>query len=145
MTAQYEFILTRRRIAVTTVTRTKETLVQRFDGYQPTKTILVWACGMTAVATMVIGFGWGGWVTAGSSLKTATAAGELANRELASAICVDKFRTAPDSAAKLVELKALPDSYKKRQFIEAGGWAVMPGQTSANSRIAESCSDVLSA
>ncbi len=113
---------------MTTVTTTKETLFQRFDNYQPSKSILLWACGMTAVATMVIGFGWGGWVTGGSALKTATAAGELANIELASAICVDRFRTAPDSAAKLVELKALSDSYKKRQFIEAGGWALMPGR-----------------
>ena len=46
-------------------------------------------------------------------------------------------------AAKLVELKALPDSYKKRQFIEAGGWATMPGQTSVDSNIAEGCSTAL--
>ncbi|WP_170976453.1 hypothetical protein [Rhizobium sp. FKL33] len=130
---------------MTTVTTTKETIFQRFDNYQPSKSILLWACGMTAVATMVIGFGWGGWVTGGSALKTATAAGELANIELASAICVDRFRTAPDSAAKLVELKALSDSYKKRQFIEAGGWALMPGQSSVNGRIAESCNAALSA
>ncbi|MBB1251562.1 hypothetical protein [Rhizobium sp. G21] len=130
---------------MTTVTPTKETLFQRFDSYQPSKSILIWACGMTAVATMVVGFGWGGWVTGGSALKTATDAGELAKIELASAICVDRFKTAPDSATKLVELKALSDSYKRRQFIESGGWASMPGQSSVNGRIAERCSAALSA
>jgi hypothetical protein len=51
--------------------------------------------------------------------------------------------TASTSAATLVELKALPDSYKRRQFIEAGGWAKMPGQTSVDSDIAERCSSAL--
>jgi hypothetical protein len=50
---------------------------------------------------------------------------------------------APDSAARLVEFKAIPDIYKKRQFIEAGGWATAPGQTSANTRDAEGCAATL--
>ncbi len=37
----------------------KATMFERLDNYRPSKTILVWACGMTAVATMVAGFGWG--------------------------------------------------------------------------------------
>ena len=122
----------------------KTSIFQRFDGYQPSKTILVWACVMTAVATIVVGFNWGGWVTGGSSLKAATAAGQTARGELASAICVERFKAAPDATAKLTEFKALSDSYKKRQFIEAGGWATMPGQTSIDSNIAEGCSSALS-
>ena len=54
--------------------------------------------------------------------------------DLASAICVERFNAAPDAAAKLVEFKAIPDSYKKRQFVEAGGWATMPGQTTPDRR-----------
>jgi hypothetical protein len=94
---------------------------------------------------MVVGFNWGGWMTGGSALKAATEAGVTASRELAAAIYVDRFNAAPDSSAKLVELKAVPDSYKKRQFIEAGGWAIMPGQTSVDSNIAEACSTALAA
>ncbi|MBB4273128.1 hypothetical protein [Rhizobium mongolense] len=123
----------------------KTSISQRFDSYQPSKTILVWACVVTAVATIIVGFNWGGWVTGSTSLKAATTAGETARGELASAICVDRFNSATDAAAKLIEFKALPDSYKKRQFIEAGGWATMPGQTSADSKIAEGCSTALSA
>ena len=49
----------------------------------------------------------------------------------------------PDTQRRLVELKAIPESYKKRQVIEAGGWATMPGQTSADTRGAESCAVAL--
>jgi len=123
----------------------KASIFQRFDSYQPSKSILIWACVVTAAATMIIGFNWGGWVTGGTSRTAATAAGELARGELASAICVERFNAAPDAAAKLMEFKAIPDSYKKRQFIEAGGWATMPGQTSPDRRSVDGCSTALSA
>ncbi|MBX5180289.1 hypothetical protein HJB77_29245 [Rhizobium lentis] len=126
------------------VQNSKTPIFERFNSYQPSKTILVWACVATAVATIVVGFNLGGWVTGGSSLQAATAAGKTARGELASAICVERFKAAPDAIGKLVEFKALSDSYKKRQFIEAGGWASMPGQTSVDSDIAESCSAALS-
>ena len=38
----------------------KRSIFQRFSSYQPSKTILVWACAVTAVATIVVGFNWGG-------------------------------------------------------------------------------------
>ena len=88
----------------------------------------MWACAATFVATLIIGFNWGGWVTGGTSRALAATAGDAARGELASAVCVDRFNTAPDAAAKLVEFKAITDSYKKRQFIETGGWATMPGK-----------------
>ena len=121
----------------------KTSIAHRFQNYQPSKTILVWACVGTAIATMIIGFGWGGWVTGGGSRTMATAAAQEAHTQLASAICVQRFMAAPDSAARLVELKAIPEIYKKRQFIEAGGWATMPGQTAADSRGAEGCAATL--
>lgn len=82
------------------------------------------------IATIVIGFSWGGWVTGGTADHAP--AWPATARELASAICVERFNAAPDAAAKLAEFKAIPDSYKKRQFVEAGGWATMPGQTTAD-------------
>lgn len=118
---------------------TKPSLSRRWEDYQPSKTILVWACIAAVIATIVVGFSWGGWVTGGTSQTMAKAAGDTARGELASAICVERFNTAPDAAAKLAEFKAIPDSYKKRQFVEAGGWATMPGQTTPDTRGAEGC------
>lgn len=126
------------------VQNSKTSIFQRFDTYQPSKTILGWACVATAVATIIVGFNWGGWVTGGSSVQAATAAGKIARGELASAICVERFKAAPDATGKMIEFKALSDSFAKRQFIEAGGWASMPGQTSVDNNIAESCSAALS-
>lgn len=123
-----------------TVQDSKSPIFERFNSYQPSKTILVWACAATAIATIVVGFNWGGWVTGGSSLQAATAAGKTARGELASAICVERFKAAPDATEKMIEFKALSDSFAKRQFIEAGGWASMPGQTPVDSDIVESCS-----
>ena len=122
---------------------TKPSLSRRWEDYQPSKTILVWACIAAVIATIVVGFSWGGWVTGGTSQTMAKAAGDTARGELASAICVERFNAAPDAAAKLAEFKAIPDSYKKRQFVEAGGWATMPGQTSPDRRGAEGCATAL--
>ncbi|RST81036.1 hypothetical protein EJC49_24310, partial [Aquibium carbonis] len=96
-------------------------------------------------ATMVVGFVWGGWVTGGTARTAATTAGDVARGELASAICVERFNAAPDAAARLAEFKAITDGYKKRQFIEAGGWATMPGQTNPDRRGVEACSTALAA
>jgi alpha/beta superfamily hydrolase len=126
-------------------TNTKQSLARRWESYQPSKSALVWACAATAVATMIVGFSWGGWVTGGTSLVQAKAAGDAARGELAAVICIDKFKAAPDTAAQLVLLNAITDSYKRRQFVEAGGWATMPGQTSPDRRAAEGCAAALAA
>lgn len=124
---------------------TKPSLSRRWENYQPSKTMLVWACIAAAIATIVVGFAWGGWVTGGTSQKMAATAGDTARGDLASAICVEKFNAAPDAVAKLAEFKAVTDNYKKRQFIEAGGWATMPGQTAPDRLGVQGCVTALSA
>jgi hypothetical protein len=120
-------------------------ITQRFENYRPTKTVLVWACIATAAVTMIIGFNWGGWETGGSSRAAAATAGDVARGELASAICVERFNAASDAASKLAEFKAIPDSYKQRQFVETGGWATMPGQTTADRLGVQGCATALGA
>ena len=105
----------------------KQSVTQRWNDYQPTKSILLWACVVTAILTVIVGFNWGGWVTGGTSQTMATDAGNAARSSLASDVCVEKFKAGPDAAARLVEFKAIADSYKKRQFVEAGGWATDAG------------------
>ena len=63
----------------------KKSITQRWDDYQPTKSTLVWACAGAAVATMIVGFTWGGWVTGGTSRDLATTAGTAANWQAISA------------------------------------------------------------
>jgi hypothetical protein len=120
-------------------TQTTQTLGSRWESYQPSKSTLVWACIIAAILTMIVGFGWGGWVTGGTSRAAATSAADTARGDLASAICVERFNAAPDATAKLAEFKAITESFKKRQFIETGGWATMPGQTTPDKLGVQGC------
>jgi hypothetical protein len=94
------------------------------------------------LATVVIGFGWGGW-TLGSTAK------QLAEKSASSAviaalapICVDKFQRAAGADANLVELKKV-SSWQQATYVEKGGWATLPGSDLANSSVARACADML--
>ena len=123
----------------------KTSLKQRWDDYRPTKSALAWACAGAAIATMVIGFTFGGWVTGGASRDLASTAGTSARSELAANICVERFQAAPDSAARQAELQAIASASARRQFVEAGGWATMPGDARPDRRGAEGCAVALAA
>lgn len=121
----------------------KASVGQRWNDLQPSKTLLVWSCIGTAVATIVVGFVWGGWVTGGTASDMAETAGDEGRYELASVICVEKFLAAPDAQAQLVEFQAISSAYRQRQFIEEGGWAVMPNKDAAARQSADLCAKVL--
>ena len=121
----------------------KKSIARRWNDYQPSKSTLVWACAGAAVATMIVGFSWGGWVTGGTSRDLAATAGSVARGELASDICVERFNAAAGSGTRLSELKAISSDSAKRRFIEDGGWATMPGQTTPDRRGAEACAAAL--
>ena len=94
----------------------------------------VWGFICGAIITMIIGFGWGGWSTAGTTQKMSDEA-VLASQ---SAICVAQFMKQPNHGEKLKELGEL-DSWKRSEFIEKGGWDKMPGQEKAGSSVAQAC------
>jgi hypothetical protein len=83
---------------------------------------------------MIIGFGWGGWTTAGTTQKMSDEA-VLARQ---AAICVAQFMKQPNLEEKLKELGEL-DSWKRGDFIEKGGWDKMPGQEKAGYSVAQAC------
>src|SRR5690242_8767255 len=70
---------------------TKPSFSRRWEDSRPSKAILFWACVAAILVTMAAGFGWGGWVTGGTSLATAATAADKARGDLASAICVERF------------------------------------------------------
>jgi hypothetical protein len=124
-------------------TQQKRSIQQRWNDLQPSKTMLVWSCLGSVVVALVVGFTWGGWVTGRTARGMAETAGDTSRYELASVICVEKFLAAPDAQAQLAELKAMDSSYHQRQFIEAGGWAVMPTKDKAARQAADLCAKVL--
>jgi hypothetical protein len=89
-------------------------------------------CG--AIVAMIIGFAWGGWVTASTNQKMSNEA-VLATQ---AAICVAQYVKEPNNQEKLKEFEAV-DSYKRSEFIEKGGWDKMPGQKEASYEVKNAC------
>lgn len=123
----------------------KATLGQRWNDLQPTKGILVWSCVGSVAAALVVGFVWGGWVTGGTARSMAETAGEQGRHDLASVICVENFLAAPGAQAQLAEFKDISSAFRQRQFIEEGGWAVMPNSEAAARQTADLCAKLLAA
>jgi len=94
------------------------------------------------ILTMVVGFGWGGWVTGGTASKNAARSASEAVVTALAPICVDKFAHASDATAKLVALKAT-ESYKRDTYLADGGWATFPGNKEPNRDVAEACAKLL--
>src|SRR3954470_1122302 len=81
-------------------------LGKRWESFQATKTTLFWSCAGCVIATMVVGFTWGGWVTGGTAEKMSNSASATARAELAGALCVTRFMGGADMTAQLAALKA---------------------------------------
>ena len=101
-------------------------LMKRWESYRPSKTFAFWFGASCAVATMIVGFGWGGWELGGKAQANTAQAVATARAELASVICVERFARTPDMQAKLASLKAV-DSWKRDTFIQDGGWVTVTG------------------
>jgi len=96
-----------------------------------------------AVATMIVGFNWGGWVTGGTARELVQKSTSSAVISALSPICVDKFQHSAEATMNMMELKKV-SSYQQGSFIEKGGWATMPGGDGANSAVARACAEMLS-
>jgi hypothetical protein len=102
----------------------------------------VWGVVVGAVGTMIIGFSWLGWTLGSSAERVAV---ERANSAVIAALtpsCVARFMQQPDAAAKLAEFQKV-ESWKQREFIEAGGWATSRGAQGPNSGVANACAEEL--
>ena len=95
-----------------------------------------------AVATMLVGFTMGGWVTGGTARKTALRDVKEATIAVLAPICVDKFETNADAALNFSSLKKI-SPWQQASFIERGGWATMPGAVSSDMGVAQACAELL--
>jgi hypothetical protein len=93
---------------------------------------------------MVVGFNWGGWTLGSTVVKLAKERADSAVISALSPICVDKFQRAANATANLSELNKFSYAWDREVFVEKGGWAIMPGATSADSAVARACADMLS-
>ena len=115
----------------------------RWDGYQPSKGIWFWSCVASILATVVIGFSWGGWVTGGTATRMAADAAAGASAQIAAADCINRFENDPDAKAQLAALKKADSSYERGDLIQKGGWATMPGSKEPVVGAADICAQKL--
>ncbi len=78
----------------------------------------VWGVIGGAIAAMVVGFVWGGWVTGGTAVEMGRASAEEAVVQAFTPLCVAKAEQEPD---KLAPLKA-ESSYRRDDFVIEAGW-----------------------
>ncbi|MGK9283182.1 hypothetical protein [Sinorhizobium meliloti] len=119
-----------------------ETNDSGWAAYRPSKSVWFWSVVGSSILTMVVGFTWGGWTTAGRAGTMADLAVRQARAELISNVCVHNFVSAPDAAQNLVELKS-KSSWEQDNFIEKGGWAVVAGLSKPVPDAADTCADAL--
>ena len=96
-----------------------------------------------AVATIFVGFYWGGWSLGSTAIKLAD---EQANAAVVAAltpICVEKFLQNSDAKANLAVLQKISTTWEQGQYLEKGGWATQPGATSPDYHLARACAEKL--
>lgn len=102
---------------------------------------IAWSSIITVVIVIAVGFGWFGlpgfgWVTHGGADRMAQAA----VTERLVPICVAQARRAPAGDLTAFQAKGV---WERRDFVEEKGWATMPGSSSPDSVIAQSCAEAL--
>jgi len=94
-----------------------------------------------AIATIFVGFYWGGWSLGSTADKMATQRSELAVIAALAPVCADKFRALPDSEAKKVALSKV-DSWKRRDEFPKE-LVTLPGESYPSSALVDACYTLL--
>jgi hypothetical protein len=113
-------------------------LGRRWEAYRPTKGIWFWSSLGCIVATIVVGFAWGGWVTGGTATRMASDAADGARAQLAATVCVASFNNGPDAVAQLAALTKA-SSYQRGDMLVKSGWLTLPGSTDPVAGAADIC------
>ena len=91
------------------------------------RTRLLQGIAIGAVASMAIGFSWGGWMTSGTANRLAADQAGTAVVTALTPICVANFLENNDAEANLAVLRKIPTNWEQGQYLEKGGWAITTG------------------
>src|SRR6202140_2795295 len=90
-----------------------------------------------AVATMFVGFYWGGWSLGSTADKMAKERSDLAVVSALAPVCADKFRALPAAVGKTAALSK-GDSWKRRDEFPKE-LVTLPGESYPSSALADAC------
>jgi hypothetical protein len=77
---------------------------------------LLQGAAVGAVATIVVGFSWGGWSLGSTADRMAKEQSERAVVAALAPVCADKFRALPDAAAKTIALSKVEAWKRGEEF-----------------------------
>ena len=98
---------------------------------------------MGVVATVVIGFSWGGWVLGSTAAEKAEMAAQTAMVQALSPICAARFEEAANAQNGMVAEFAAVDSWQRDSHLIKAGWATFPGGAKPDNDVAEACAKLL--
>jgi hypothetical protein len=104
---------------------------------------LIQVAAAGAVATMLIGFTWGGWTLGGTAEKMAKERAETAVVNVLAPACVQRFQQQADLTAQWAAFKKV-NAWQRDTYIEKTGFATPIGSKTANEQAAEKCASMLS-
>ena len=105
------------------------------------KPVLLGAVG-GGIVLAVIGFAWGGWVTGGTAQEMAEELAQKAVVARLAPICVEQFNQDSEKDQKLASLKETK-SWERSDYARNQGWATMPGEKEADSKVAKKCAELI--
>jgi len=107
------------------------------------RTRLLQGIAIGAIASMVVGFSWGGWMTGRTADKIAAERADTAVVTALTPICVEKFLQNSDTKVNLAILQKISSNWEQGDFLQKGGWATQPGATSPDYHLARACAEKL--
>lgn len=117
-------------------------LLQRWEGYRPSKVLWFWSCIGVVILTIVVGFWAGGWTTGGTAQKMARDAADEARAELVANACIKNFTNGSDFQSRLTAFKTV-DAWKRADVLEEKGWVTLAGMGKPLAAAAKLCADEL--
>ena len=120
----------------------KPSMRQRWSEAQLSKMATFWLCLASVAVVLILGFTWGGCMTAGGAQKQAQAMTKNAVIERLAPICVAQFNQDPDSVLKLDELTGL-STYQQSQYVQDQGWATLSGEEKPDRQVANACTQLI--
>jgi hypothetical protein len=110
----------------------------------PSLTRLVQGALVGSLATVLIGFNWGGWTLESTARQIATQKATAALVTILGPMCADKFRRETEVTANMTELKKV-STWMQDTYIQRGGWATFPGMAAPDLAVAQECAKLLTA
>jgi hypothetical protein len=103
--------------------------------------LLQGAC-IGALVTVIVGFGWGGWMLGSTAKQMAVKDTSTALVAVLAPMCADKFRSATEASANMAEFKKV-SAWQQDSYLQKGGWATFAGMTAPDLAIAQACAKIL--